>query len=441
MNNSYFPAGWIANLGVEPLLLFAFFLFVPIFFFFKFLLVVVCCVFEDILKSFSYLIHFTNKAIFITFLILLVKTFVNDTYANAASGHDIFLSKGEQTELQIEPVINYSVGNKEIINYKYDAKQRRILLKAKSLGFTDLVLWQKSKKTTYRIYVTSKQEQLKRMEIIQVLKDVELETSISGDFIYVSGEIKTMKQYLLFLKIQGLKIKKLILNVKIGNELLSKIIADIYKDFYEEQNDYISCSEIKSKIECEYETKQNIDHFISKYKNLYQIEFRSKNKENKFRNYKVKFHIVSLTNSTTQTNSLGINKVKSNLMETISHHKMNLESGDILFENQNINAKLIAMPEINTIIGHPFTLELGGEVPYQNSTNDKNSTDWKFVGLRIKGDINFAESNYLLNQQSQFTQSSDQTISGPKSKSTLILTENKVFELFTIKLDFKEKQD
>src|SRR5690606_41619561 len=52
----------------------------------------------------------------------------------------LILSKGEQKEVIVGPFSKFSLGNPEVISLHSEQKGK-ILVKAKSIGFSDIVLW------------------------------------------------------------------------------------------------------------------------------------------------------------------------------------------------------------------------------------------------------------------------------------------------------------
>ena len=444
INIIYFLSGWIANLGVVPLFSFAFFLFAPAFFLFSFLLIRVCVVFEDIFHSLSYLNNNNSRQIYLSIIALLVKIFfpVLMTPIDAwAQKSDIFLSRGEQIELSTGKISHFSVGNQEVLKYKYIPSQGKILIKAKKLGFTDLVVWKnKRKKINYNFYITSKREQLKRMEIIKSLKETGLSINVIGGLIYVNGEIKDLRSYFILKKIETNKINEIILNVRISQRLKNEIIADIYQSLYATGIQYISCKEQKTVFFCQYTDGNSPSKLFKKLKEKYDIIFENTHSLNLYQNYKLQFYIIAtVSNDATSLNS-GINRIETKLETLISESRTNLKTDNIFLQTQKLKAKIVASPEIYLIPNNNFTLELGQETPYQVSHSQGEGqsfqTKWKFSGLRLSGKLSLQNNLFMLKYKSQLTETINESIQGPKSISSLILSPNK--KQLLAKLDLAE---
>ena len=92
----------------------------------------------------------------------------------------MILAKGEQKEISLEGLKNFSVGNQEVISYKWMPKLGKLLVKGKKVGFTDLVVWSKNGKENFSIYVLSKQKFLKTFQLADALKNLNLAIDIKG---------------------------------------------------------------------------------------------------------------------------------------------------------------------------------------------------------------------------------------------------------------------
>ncbi len=443
MKTNYFLSGCTANFGVDPWFSLACFLLAPIFFFFSFLWIRVCVVLEAISKSLSCLINYKYKEIFLTFVVILVKVFILLTPCDAISAtasKDIILSKGEQTQLTIGKLKNFSVGNKEVIKYKYRQASNEILISAKSMGYSDLVAWKTNgEKLTFHIYVTSKREQLKKMEIIQVLKNTNLKTEISGDLIYVSGEVNSEKEYLIIKQIESTKNPKLILNVQLSHSIIQKLIGTIYKEFYEQGFDSVSCEYIKTNIFCDYQGGSDKHPIVKKFEHLYRVSFKGHSVQDSPSNLKVRFHIVSLESINGTNRSMGINRIQSNLASAIKSDGAELETGDILFKDSHMKAKLLAKPEIQTTLDNKFQLQLGSEVPVESRDGEHTTTTWKFYGLKLSGILTLKHNKLLLNHSAEFTQLRGEGHSGPKGKSSIYIDFGSQAKLFTILMEMSNQ--
>ena len=202
---NYFLSGWIANLGVVPLLLFRAFLFAPILVFLLDLLFRVTLVFETIifLPSFLSKTRFlpTNcpivKNLFVYPLVFML--FFSAGHAKPSISQNksslIVLSRGEQKEIRVWPYAKISLGNKQVLSHKYFPKEGRLLIKGKSIGFSDLTVWKGSKTKAHQFYVFSKRRHLKIVHLLKSLEKLPVEIEHQGEIIQISGKVTTLEDY------------------------------------------------------------------------------------------------------------------------------------------------------------------------------------------------------------------------------------------------------
>ena len=444
-NTNYFFSGCIENLGVVPLFSLACFLFAPAFFLFKFLLHLVCIVFEAIIISLNSYINLNNRTIYLSFLVCTVKTFSIIAYGGTINqdrhiAKDIFLSKGEQFEIKMPKLQKYSVGNNEVLKYKYLPRKSLILLKGKSIGFSDLVIWNSNKtKQIYNFYVTSKRKQLNIMDVAASLKNTSLKYSVNGGFLHISGEIRNNYEYTILKKIESKKADHIIFETKIEFNFRNEIFGSVYKNLYSQGIENVKCNNFGIQIHCLYEEGKNGKPNLKFLKNKYFINFQSNKFIKKSKNFNIDFKIVLLTNSNVANTTFGINKIEANLEELFRNRTSNLKTNQIILENQNGKLELIACPTISLTLNSPFNVQLGGEIPFEFNQNNQAGIDWKFAGLKIKGELELKFNSYYLKYSSALTSPQERQISGPKGKSTSFLKLNVPFELF--KIDLKNNSE
>lgn len=427
---------WIANLGVVPLFSFAFFLAFPAFLAFNFLLVRVCIVLEPIKISLSYRINIYNRRKFLSFVLYLVKIFiVIDAPQNSWAIETLFLAKGEQTEIEVKSLKSFSVGNPEVIKYKYRSKSTSLLVKAKTVGFSDIAVWDnKDTKKTFHIYVTSKKEQLKKMQLIKSLKESNLDIDVNGDIVILNGKIDTLQDYFLIKSLQKQKLKSVIFNLKLTKHVRNTIIANTYKYFNQNGANSIKCVSSGINIICEFlSTRKKINY--SNFNDKYGIIFHKKENHLTFKSFEFKFHVVSIESSKGYNHSSGFDAIDAELSELIKFNRLNLSSKNIYINGNDIHTKLVSAPEVIALIDKPFELSVGSEVPFNIGVDVNQRTEWRFAGLKLKGRAYLLNGKLALEVSTQFTSTSNQAITGPKSKTNIYLDDTRVNKIFSIILD------
>lgn len=433
---------WIGNLGVVPLFSLAFFLFLPALLSFNFLLVRVCIVLEPINVSLSYRINNKLRVKFLSFSSQVVKVFVLVCAAQSSrAATEVFLAKGEQTEIQAKSLKSFSVGNHEVLKYKYRPSKSTILVKGKSLGFSDLVIWKgENQKETFHIYVTSKKDQLQQMQLLKSLEQTKLKTSVQGEFISLTGEASEMTEYQILKKIQASKLSNIIINVQIAKQLQNQIVANIYTTLYDQGVKYVTCHFQQIDVFCQYNDpfgQANIKLIQEKY----FVHFSRQVSQNLYDNYELKFQIISLETTTLEDYSLGIKEIQFSLQEAVKNNQINLNSGNFLIDNDKYSARMLANPQINTIVNQKFTVTLGSEVPFQRAVNEQTVTEWKFAGLKLSGKIEILNGKLALNLETQITAAEDEQISGPSGSAISYITPDISQLIYSISLDSKNQKE
>ena len=232
---TYFVSGWIENLGVVPLFLSAAFLFWPCFLTLFFLIILVCFVLDDISPPLlqQFLISRKNFLTFYTYcvnasLLLIMTTTISLAETNQ-SKNQIVISIGQQIELPIKSMSSYSIGNKDLLSARYLESRKLLLIKGKKQGFSDLIVWHNARqKSQYRIFVLSKKDQLKTIQIHKLLKENNLiPRQISGQ-IHVDGKIKSREAYRIIIALQSLLKEKFINHTTLNRTVAKKIITESY---------------------------------------------------------------------------------------------------------------------------------------------------------------------------------------------------------------------
>lgn len=445
LTTNYFLSGWIANLGVVPWFAFLFFLLAPAFLSFNFLLVLVCCVFEAIFLSLCLFLN-NIRELFVYKIPALVKIFLVSvlcaTSIAQADSKDIFLSKGEQIELSSRNLRSFSVGNKEVIKYKYLPSKGIIHIKAKGLGFSDLIITSKrGKKTTYRFYITSKKEQLAKMQLAQIFKDTELSLNAAGKMIELSGAIEQLSTYkkIHYLKNQKDNKSSIIYNLTLHPKLRNKLIAKLYLAASKDNIEYIFCDSKNETLLCDYEAKHGEAKYLfvqsqESFAKLYNL-----NKSKLDKNYIIEFKIIALQNTDSNQINSGIDSLETELDQLIRNNKAQLNTGSIFLQRHNNRAKVLSTPRVHVLLDDKFKLELGTELPIRSKEKEKTHIEWKFSGLKLNGKLSLFKNRIKLQYNTELTEPTAKGINSPKAESSIFLDEHKLTELYSLSYEQYQK--
>ena len=106
------------------------------------------------------------------------------------------LETGQQWEIDASNMRLFSAGSKEVLSTKYLKTKKKILIKAKKLGFSDLMIHLKNgKKISYQIYVISKRNHLSLAQLIELGRQFNLKTDVFGEYVTLTGILKERINY------------------------------------------------------------------------------------------------------------------------------------------------------------------------------------------------------------------------------------------------------
>lgn len=444
MGDYFFLSGWIANLGVVPLFFIAFFLEDPAAFAFLCLLFSV----THVLDTIRHLLN-NNRSISpvvtpVTNLVkvILVILSINRPIWAEEFRKDIILAKGEQSELSIPGLDKFSVGNKEIIGHKYLPQKGQFLIKGKCVGFSDLVLWDKLKnKYSYKIFIISKNDQLKTIHTADALKYLHLDFKIQGENIYLEGEIKEIDAYFMLLKIMKEQNNLLSSNLSLSSSLKSRIIGEIYAHFIKEGVQEYSCKVQGIKITCSYdELTQPSPEVQNLLKNKFDLSLLSFKSSRHRKNFKIKLKMLQLERLDGEELSFGLYRLESNIHDLFTVGVQDLINRNQIFIQENhLNLSTLAEPESIIMLNTDNVIEIGQEIPFRADTQFAQNIQWKFAGIKIKLKLIQCGDNYCLDYETEFTTPRDGAISGSRNKSKLVIIPGKPIQFFQV--SFKTMTD
>ncbi|MBC7537274.1 MAG: pilus assembly protein N-terminal domain-containing protein [Bacteriovorax sp.] len=460
---NYFAA-WTANLGVVPLFLLAAFLLAPAFFFFLNLLFVVTHVLETIRKLLSRnryngSLYNNFKPYFLPIKSPCVKGIVAipctclflflPMAINAETIHkDIILARGQSTELSLSGMEKFNIGNRQVITYRLNEKSKKLLVRGVSLGHSEILVWNRDKSTeTYQIFVISKIQEAKFLHLAEITSNLGLNTQILIPHIRVSGLLKKYSQYLDYKKILEQNKEAILDEVQLSVELKNKIFASVYSAFFEDYKESIRCSLDFSEISCFYPENEAPGEFLKKYLiEKYKINLVQQNNQQFKKNYSLKIKLIQLEQLDGEDLRLGLEQVSGSLGDFF---KIPLDSivqkNQVLLAQKKVRMSTLAEPQSLIRPLTPAEMQIGADIPFKNiNTNNVQSTDWKFAGLKIKILLENYGENIKINYETELTQPSNDangvtSIGGNKEKSSVIIPLKTAVKIFQLSLKTEGK--
>lgn len=428
-----------ANLGVVPLLRLAAFLLAPIALCLFLRRVSVTAVLDAIGISQKNSNHLSNlKLLNLTISLLFVKNFLLLPSAAFAqvSPSDIVLARGEQKELSFPDMRNFSVGNPDVISYKWMPKTGKLLVKGKKVGFTDLVVWGRSGKEVISLYVLSKQKFLKTFQLADALKNLNLSIDIKGPVMTASGTLTDFSDYLYLQKIKGQFQEQVFFKITLDNKLRNHIIGQVYKKLYANGFSSVTCQADWLDIMCFYEG-QNNEVLLKQLASFYRVSFIQQDSRLKHQNYRLKLKLVQLERMDGREIHLGLDKLQASVRDLFENGIRSLiDNNTVLLTRSNMDLSSLAEPEMVVNLNTPQVIEIGSQIPYQNIATQGATViapiDWRFAGLKIKTKITESYGKLLVDYETEFSRPVDQAISGSKEISSVLLELGKPIKIFQI---------
>lgn len=430
---------WIANLGVVPLFLLAAFLFAPAALCLALRRFSVTAVLEAINISSRNNHYLSNlKLLNVTRSLFFVKVFFLLPGASFAqiSPSDVILAKGEQKELQFHSLKNFSVGNPEVISYKFIPKSGKLLLKGKKVGFTDVVVWEKSGKQVISIYVLSKQKFLKTFQLADALKNLNLSIDIKGPIMTASGVLSDFSDYLYLQKIKGQFQDQVFFRINLDPKLRNHIVGQIYKRLYSNGLSSVTCQADWLDILCFYEGSSNPE-LLKQLSSFYRVSFIQQDSRLRHKNYRLKLKLVQLERLDGREIHMGLDKLQASVKDLFADGIRKLIDDNAVFlQKSQMDLSSLAEPDMVVNLNTPQLIEIGSQIPYQNIGTQGTAIiapiDWRFAGLKIKTKITESYGKLLLDYETEFTRPVDQSISGSKEVSSALLEIGVPLKIFQI---------
>lgn len=454
-NNNYLPSGWIANLGVVPLFVFAAFLLAPIFFTLFSLLVRVTRVLETIIQLLSStfakkntrneFLHFSFTVVKrLTILVTILQTLSLHSAQHQGTetqGNSIVLSKGEIYELKSPSGATFSIGNSEVIKIKPNNKKGALLIKAIGLGESGLIIWpSKGKKISYSVYVLPKKGLLKNIEIHELLKGHQIQSRISGTILEIFGQLETIEQYEFLASIYEQNKDRIKLNVSISSKVQNAVLGNIYHHFFNHYYDLISCQMDGVWAMCRVSKNPLPHQQLTQYlKSKYLLKFIPDLDVELRKNYKLKMKILLWEHRNGDEINIGLDEINISMDDLFKSGLKSLIKDKILvLKEKDVELSTLADQEIILLPGVDSLVKVGADIPFHEVEKSSEgssiqSLQWKFAGLSININLNIVDNKYIIHYKNELSRfDGEDGVSGSQQQSALEAQLGKPAKLFHI---------
>lgn len=448
LTDSYFFSWWIANFGVEPLLLFAFFLFLPAFIFLRALLFFVTRVFETIVillqrnqlcehRRFKYLPRIQNYVKAFALTIFLFPTQGSTSLQVPMKNQSLILSIGEIREISVPGLKRFTVGNNDSLTHKFLENRKTLLIKAKKLGLSEIHIWKKNnERLKIQVYVLSKSNQLKLLSIAESFKNLGLDIQTQGPWLKISGGLELVSTYNQFLKLTRVHKEKIQVQVVLSDSLKKKLLSSVIKTLFDDHINGFKCEFQGIQLLCHLNDSRLPSSEVEKFlKNQFAVKFIRHNNQNRSNNYRLKMKIIQSESNSTSSHSLGLYQLEGSLKSFFDDGFKSLFEKNLLhLKSLGIKTSLLAEPNILIRANKTIRLQIGSDLPYQTTSKDgAQNTSFKFAGLKLKLKLETQGDGFLLDYSAEITKPGQRgAISGSKESATARVSLFEPVQLFEI---------
>ncbi len=454
---------WIGNLGVVPLFFISAFLLAPMFFFFLALLFSVTHVLETILKLLFNSRYKSNNSLYFKFKpyflpikhlcvkgnLLSICTIFPALLNAQVINHDIILARGQSSEITLEKLEKFNVGNREVLKYRLQSgTPKKLLIRGAQLGYSEILVWNTDKTMeSYQVSVISKLQEAKFLRLSELTTNLGLNSQILMPHLRVSGILKNFGQYLAYKKLLELNKDLLMDEVTLDVSLKNKILAQVFSAFFNDYKDSIKCESEYSEIHCYYPENEAPSEALKK--NLvdkFKIQLVQSNNQQFKKNYHLKLKLIQLEQLDGEDLRLGLEQMNGSLGDFLHIPLENIvQKNQVLLAQKKVRLSTLAEPQTVIRPLTPAEVQIGADIPFKSAAaNNIQSTDWKFAGLKIKVTLENYGEKLKINYETELTQpTSDSTgvtsIGGNKEKSSVIIALNSATKIFQLSLKTEGK--
>ncbi len=389
----------------------------------------------------SFLLNITNyvKICFISFATLAI--------AEANFDNEITLSKGQVYEMTGASVESYVIGNKDVINIKYNSKRKKLMINAKMLGFSELKIGTGNAFKTIKIFVLSKNRYLKLLEMKQRIEQIGgIETQIKAGSIFIKGKIDDEDDYrALNTSIEEYKFA-IPSELAISKRLKNQIISNIYNEFFDQYLDEISCSFKGIKLLCHttsttFKHKELINRVESKYHAKVVVAPFKWNREN----LELEIRFFQIERLDGEEVDLGLGEISLSLENILNSKFSSLKKNLVNIKDRKYDISTLSKPKAKISLDTPLEISVGTEIPYKstNTTLGTSNISWKFAGIKLRATVKKYGDKYKIKYKNNISRpiqslNDNPQISGTAQSSSVQLVINEPIELFEISLQTED---
>lgn len=450
---NYFLSGWIANLGVEPLLRSRFLRLTPIFLTLLARRISVCWVLDAIALLLNKRSNFSHCAVTkdenlqgklslvkIFFPLFMFFLFGQPLWANNLKK---LLTTGEEQVIEAPLLQKYHISHPDLIEIKKGPQNNQLILVGKRVGLAELTLWYRGGKVEKIHYqVVSPRQKRYQESLKKRLLLLGLRVTIQGKMINVEGTIQNLANLKEIRQLSQTH-KGIILHVNLSPHFRNQIIGEIYDLLLSEHVSALQCEDDGLQLLCRYNqgtppSQKTIDYINTKY----EVTFLPVSHQNQSQNYHVRLKVLQVEKSDGGEFSFGLNQISSSVGDFFRQEAGKLfTEQQLLLREQSLQLSVLGEPEIVVRIDSPIHLQMGQSIPYtKEGSNENVILSWKFAGLKIKIELYEHGDKLRLDYTITLTSPMGKNIQGNQEKASLFIKAGKAIELFQLSLKSESEE-
>lgn len=358
------------------------------------------------------------------FFIALAQTTVQAKTLKSHRGSSLFIAVGEEAEIAMTQTDTFSIGNPSLGKYKFFPELGKLIFKASKVGFTQINVRRKGKVIkSLQLYILSKREILKFAGLSQVFAGTTLSSELKGPYLHIRGTVRDIETYKLAMRVKKQFKKRILLEIKIHQELKEKIIEEVYTLFFRQQYHQIECNFIRHKLFCFYDSPTKLPKFYTNWitKDLAgNLLWSGRNKEGQIQ---ISLKVYEIEASDQKNLTTGAQELQSTLAEVIRDGgESALLQNNIRLKEAGVNIYTFSKLKVSTLLGEKIKTQIGKELPFQQSQREGVSTVWKFIGIKQLLKVLKSGHRFQLSYDVQISSGGPNEIQGNRHEGKILIS-------------------
>ena len=383
---------------------------------------------------------FLPKSAQLVKIIVLGHIILSPSSASSVQFHDApiashyYLAIGEYKKIKFSSNSKFAISNKGTITVKSAPQNKHLLIRAKHLGNSTVLIWRNGNKSEHSFRVVSRATLTSLRMDTNKLTASGIKFKVLNDEIIITSILVSIEQverleYLM--KKRQNSLIKINFKINISTQLQKTITARIYSTLISNGITPINCSFGLLPFTCLIEKGSSDIKNINKhwFKGI-PLKLISLNRVNLSNNILLKTRIVLIESGQRSEVDLGLSSANSKVEKILDKDFASLiRNNDINLNEGLARISTVATPDIITRPNKKSQISIGSEILFSNKKNDEVYTDWKFAGLKVDSKFSKSSDIYSLEIKTELSKPNDGSITTNKLITHLNVLPGKVYKV------------